>query len=112
MSDKGFTGFPNDFFNTQKKIRIDEGNDGTVDQSFTLWATLVPAGIYHTGANSFSGNNYLIIGSRKVVPEPSSLTLLGLGLMGLVGGARSRRGTDCPARQGRWGQGEVLEVAA
>lgn len=92
MTDTGFTNLPGDFFDSGAQIDIDEGNDGDVDQTFSLWATLAPAGTYSLGTLDFGGNNYIVVGSDTVVvPEPSTLAMLGIALFGLMSLIRSRQ---------------------
>jgi hypothetical protein len=91
MDDPGQTGLPSKFFNTGAKVDIDESADGDVDQTFTLWAVLAPPGTYSLGANLHSGNNYLIIADKKLVPEPSAGLLACLGIAGVAGAIRRRR---------------------
>ena len=91
MDDPGQTGLPTKFFDTGAQIDIDESGDGSIDQTFSLWATIAPAGTYSTFVNGNGGNNYIIFGSDcLVVPEPGTLSLVGLGLIGLVGLRRRR----------------------
>lgn len=91
MNDPSFTGLPTIFFNTGVKMGIDENADGSVNNSFTLWATIAPPGTYHLGENNHEGNNYVIFGNNKLIPEPSSLALCGLGLLSLVRAGRRRQ---------------------
>jgi hypothetical protein len=84
MNDPSQTGLPTQFFDTGAQIGIDEDADGTVNQSFSLWATIAPPGTYSLGVNGNSGNNYIIFGDKKIVPEPSALALIVLGMVGWV----------------------------
>ena len=49
MNDSAYTGLPDGFLNTGTQIGIDEGNNGSVDQTFTLWAALAGPGTYTLG---------------------------------------------------------------
>ena len=90
MNDTGLTGLASAFIDTGEQIDIDESNDGDIDQSFSLWAAFAPAGTYSLYENSHGGNNYIIFADNKLVPEPSSAILIGLGMLGL-GMIRRRR---------------------
>ena len=90
MNDTAFTGLPDVFFDTGEQIDIDESADGDIDQTFSLWVALAPPGTYRLGTLDFGGNNYIVAGSWKLVPEPSSIAMLGLGVLGLVGMVRRR----------------------
>ena len=92
MNDSAYTGLPDGFLNTGTQIGIDEGNNGSVDQTFTLWAALAGPGTYTLGKQDDGGsrNNYIVLGSRTLIPEPSSVTILALGLMGLISLIRRR----------------------
>ena len=91
MNDPGYTGLPTTFFDTGAQIDIDEGADGSINQSFSLWATLAPAGTYNLGTNETSGNMYIVFADNKLIPEPGTISLLGMGVLGLLGIARRRR---------------------
>lgn len=90
MNDPSFTGLPTIFFNTGVKMGIDENADGSVNNSFSLWATIAPPGTYHLGENNHSGNNYVIFGNNKLIPEPSSLAISGMSVLGLLAAVRRR----------------------
>lgn len=94
MSDAAAMGLPNGFIETGAEIDIDEGANGSVDQSFSLWVTLAPPGTYSLFEqdNGGSRNNYIVFASRiLVVPEPSVLALAAVGLLGVLGATRRRR---------------------
>ncbi len=95
MSDTSLTGLPGPFFDTGTRIDIDERGDGDIDQTFSLWVTMAPAGTYHLLGNepflTAHVNNYLIFASDTiVVPEPGTLVLTCIGLLGLSASARRR----------------------
>ena len=90
MSDPGMTGLPSEFFDTGAQIDIDESADGTINQTFSLWATLAPAGTYSLFENNFGGNMYIAFADNKLVPEPSSIALVLMGLAGIVSRIRRR----------------------
>ena len=90
MNDPAQTGLPTVFFDTGTQIDIDENADGSINQTFSLWATIAPAGTYSTFVNGTSGNNYIIFGDNKLVPEPSSFALISMGLLGMARLVRRR----------------------
>ncbi len=100
MSDTSFTGLPSGFINTGRVIGVDENNDGTANQYFTLFATLAPAGTYTLGAHEDTGgvagpgnnNMYIAIADDHVlaVPEPAGVALAVFGLVSLVALRRKR----------------------
>lgn len=86
MQDPTMTGLPTTFFDTGAKIDIDEGADGTADQSFSLWATIAPSGTYSFLDQNDGGsrNMYFVFSDNKLIPEPASFSLIGLGAIGLL----------------------------
>lgn len=98
MQDPGLTGLPAPFFNTGRTVDIDEGstpeNAGDdINNQFNLWATIAPAGTYNFYNQTFGGgsNNYVILADNKLIPEPATFSLMGLGLIGVMGATRRRR---------------------
>lgn len=98
MQDPAMTGLPAEFFNTGRTIDLDEGSTpedagSSVENTFDLWATIAPAGTYNFFNQTFGGgsNNYVIIADNKLVPEPATFSIMGLGLMGVVSMLRRRR---------------------
>lgn len=95
MLDSSMTGLPDIFYDTNVNIDIDESNDGSINQSFSLWVALAPPGTYSLLEQNNTGgrNNYIVFGSRTlVVPEPSTWLLLSFGIAGLAGLKRRRLG--------------------
>ena len=89
MNDSAMTGLPNGFFDTGVDIDIDEGNDGAIDQTFSMWVTLAaPAGTYSLYEQDDGGsrNMYILVGSDTLVaiPEPSTLVLACLGVLACI----------------------------
>jgi hypothetical protein len=90
MSNPAATGLPTVFFDTGTQIDIDESNDGTINQTFSLWATIAPPGTYSLFENA-APNMYIAFADNKLVPEPGTFALIGMGLIGLAGIARRRK---------------------
>ena len=92
MNDTGKTGLPSGFFDTGAQVDIDESADGSINQTFSLWATLAPAGTYSLLEQNDGGgrNMYVVFADNKLVPEPSALALFGFAFAGLLGYARRR----------------------
>ncbi len=87
MNDTGATGLPNGFFDTGAQIDIDESANGSIDQTFSMWATLAPAGTYsfYEQDDGGSRNMYIVIADDHIlVPEPSCLALVIFGVLGLA----------------------------
>ena len=94
MSDPTMTGLPTAFFDTGRQISIDEDADGSINQTFSLWATIAPAGTYSLFDQDDGGsrNMYVVFSDNKlVIPEPAALSLLSVGLIGFVTCAARRR---------------------
>lgn len=92
MNNTSITGLPAGFHDTGAHIDIDESADGSINQTFSLWATLAPAGTYTLEGQTagFGGNQYIVFADNKLVPEPGSITLVLLGLAGMVARVRRR----------------------
>ena len=82
------------FTATTTQFGIDEGNDGTVNQFFTIYTRDVAAGtIRLSEQNQGTLNMYgLAAAPITAVPEPTSLALIGLGCAGLAVWTRRRAG--------------------
>lgn len=104
MQDTSKTGLPSVFFDTGRTVDIDEGSTAEnagegIDNQFNLWATIAPAGTYNFFEQTFGGgsNNYFIAADETIianvqeVPEPAALSILGVGLCGLLTIRRRRR---------------------
>ena len=69
---------------------IIDGPGGVPDfQSFSVTGALVDT-ILFVGAGGTNGNNGFSLDNLTIVPEPSSLLLVGLGLAGLAGACRRK----------------------
>lgn len=75
---------------TPDEVAFDESADGTINQYFSVYQKSFGAGTFSLFQADNAGQNMYgvaVIG----VPEPSSIVLSGLSLMGLLAGARRRR---------------------
>lgn len=104
MQDTSKTGLPSVFFDTGRTVDIDEGSTAEnagegIDNQFNLWATIAPAGTYNFFEQTFGGgsNNYFIAADETIianvqeVPEPAAVSILGVGLCGLLTIRRRRK---------------------
>lgn len=72
------------------EVGIDEGADGTVNQYYSVYSKSFPAGTFSLlQADNAGQNMYGVV--ITPVPEPSSLSIVVLGLLGLVARRRTRR---------------------
>ena len=94
MADPGMTGLPTAFFDTGRQIDIDEGANGSIENTFSLWATIAPAGTYSLFEQTDGGsrNMYIAFADNKLIsiPEPTSLSLIAIGICGMVSLMRRR----------------------
>jgi hypothetical protein len=74
----------NGFTSLNQQFGVDEGNDGAVNQFYTIYSRTVPAGTIRLfEQNDGTGRNMYTLAAAPV-PEPTSLALAGLGGLGLA----------------------------
>jgi hypothetical protein len=72
------------FTSLNQQFGIDENNDGSINQFFTIYSRSVPAGTIRLfEQNDGTGRNMYGVAAAPI-PEPSTLALAGLGGLGLV----------------------------
>ena len=94
MADTDFTGLSGGFTSTDQIIGVDENNNGSANQYFTIFEVQAEPGTYKFGAHEGGGNNmYAVFSDTKslsqAIPEPSAVAFLALGLLGFA--ARRKR---------------------
>ena len=72
------------FTDTGLDIGIDEGGDGAINQSSSVWALDVQAGSFTFLEQNDGGGRNMYGVAFAPIPEPSTFALLGLGLLGVL----------------------------
>jgi len=73
-------------------VQYDQSVDGSLDSGLTIapnglnpWGLWDGAEAFAQPASSFSGGSFEVSGGTPVIPEPASIVLFGLAMVGLVG---------------------------
>lgn len=80
-------------FDRPDEVGIDEGQDGTINQFYSVYYKEFPAGVFTLRQADNAGRNMygVVVIPGDVVPEPGALTLVAVGLSALAVGKRVRR---------------------
>lgn len=80
-------------FDRPDEVAFDEGANGDLNQYYSVYAKLVPAGTFTLRQADNAGQNMygVVVVPNEVIPEPGTMTLAALGLSTLLASRRVRR---------------------